>query len=92
MQVAHRAGLPLVMVVKRAEQAEQRHWDQVVAPLLDGSERVLDAVGHDHKIDVLGRARALLMPIQWEEPFGLVMTEAMACGTPVVARPLGARP
>src|SRR5579875_2059670 len=40
----------------------------------------------------MGRARALLFPIDWPEPFGLVMTESMACGTPVVARPLGAAP
>ncbi|MDQ3945892.1 MAG: glycosyltransferase family 4 protein [Actinomycetota bacterium] len=90
VEVAHRAGLPLVMVAKRAEPVEQRHWDSVVAPRLQGDEEIIDAVGHDDKVELLGRARALLMPIQWPEPFGLVMTEAMACGTPVVARPLGA--
>lgn len=90
VDVARRAGLPLVMVVKRSERAEQAYWDDVVAPRLRGDEIVLEQPPHDVKVDLLGRARALLFPINWEEPFGLVMVEAMACGTPVIARPCGA--
>ncbi|MBI4728637.1 MAG: glycosyltransferase, partial [Acidobacteria bacterium] len=47
---------------------------------------------HEEKVDLLGRARAVLFPIQWEEPFGLVMPEANACGTPVVAFARGSAP
>jgi glycosyltransferase involved in cell wall biosynthesis len=90
VEVAKRAGLPLIMVVKRAEPAERQYWDEVVAPRLTGDEEIHDLMGHDEKSAVLGRAQAFLMPIQWPEPFGLVMVEAMACGTPVIARPLGA--
>jgi glycosyltransferase involved in cell wall biosynthesis len=53
---------------------------------------VLSEIPHEQKVDLLGRARAVLFPIDWEEPFGLVMTEAMACGTPVIATPRGAVP
>src|SRR5262249_5438086 len=51
---------------------------------------VHQSVTHEHKVALLRAARALIFPIEWPEPFGLVMAEAMACGTPVVARPLGA--
>jgi glycosyltransferase involved in cell wall biosynthesis len=53
---------------------------------------VHENVTHDEKVDLMARARALILPIDWPEPFGLVMVEAMACGTPVVVRPLGAAP
>jgi glycosyltransferase involved in cell wall biosynthesis len=92
VEVAKQAGLPLVMAVKRAEAAERQYWDEVVVPRLSGEEEIYDTVGHDEKVELLGRARAFLMPIRWSEPFGLVMAEAMACGTPVIARPLGAAP
>lgn len=92
VDVARRAGRPLVMVVKRAEQAEKEYWDGVVGPRLTGREVILESVGHEEKVDLMGRAAALLAPIQWEEPFGLVLAEAMACGTPVLACPHGAAP
>lgn len=92
VEIAHRAKRRLVMIVKRSEPAEQAYWDAVVAPRLDGTVEVLDQPPHDVKVDVMGRARAMLFPIDWPEPFGLVMAEAMACGTPVIARPLGAAP
>ena len=87
---AWRVGLPLVMVVKRLEDHERRYWDEMVAPVLTGSETVLDEVGREEQLGLFSRARALVFPIRWPEPFGLVMTEAMACGTPVLAHPFGA--
>jgi glycosyltransferase involved in cell wall biosynthesis len=56
-----------------------------VEPLLGDDVEVRGEVSHEDKVDLLARAAALLFPVQWAEPFGLVMTEAMACGTPVIA-------
>jgi glycosyltransferase involved in cell wall biosynthesis len=64
----------------------QDYWDHSVKPLINGTD--VEYVGEadfDLKNELLARARAVLFPIQWEEPFGLVMIEAMACGTPVLA-------
>jgi glycosyltransferase involved in cell wall biosynthesis len=90
IEVARRAGLPLAMVVKRNEPFERAYWDEIVAPVLNDEVEVYEAISHEQKADLLGRARAMVFPIQWPEPFGLVMVEAMACGTPVVACPAGA--
>jgi glycosyltransferase involved in cell wall biosynthesis len=90
IEVARRAGLPLAMVLKRAEPFERAYWEEAVAPLLHDEVEVYENVTHEVKADLLSRARALLFPIQWPEPFGLVMVEAGACGTPVVACPAGA--
>jgi glycosyltransferase involved in cell wall biosynthesis len=90
IQVARQAGLPLVMIAKRNEPAEREYWDRAVAPMLGEDVRVYEGVPHELKADLLGRAKAMVFPIQWPEPFGLVMVEAMACGTPVVACPCGA--
>jgi glycosyltransferase involved in cell wall biosynthesis len=92
VEAARAAGMPLVMSVKMAEQVEEEHWQKEVEPLLDDDVTVLNEVDHDRKVDLLRRARAVLFPIDWEEPFGLVMTEAMACGTPVIASSRGAVP
>ncbi|MFB7493559.1 glycosyltransferase family 4 protein [Streptomyces sp. NPDC056161] len=85
VEVAKRAGRHLKMLIKRDEPAEVEHWERFVAPVLRGDEEVIDTPSHEQKVDVLGRAAGLLFPIQWDEPFGLVMAEAMACGTPVIA-------
>ena len=90
IEVARRAGLPLAMVVKKNEPFERAYWDEIVAPVLNDEVVVYEAISHETKTDLLSRARAMVFPIQWSEPFGLVMTEAMACGTPVVACPAGA--
>ena len=90
IEVARRAGLPLAMVIKKNEPFERTYWDEIVAPMLNDEVEVYEAISHDAKVDLLSRARAMVFPIQWPEPFGLVMAEAMACGTPVVSCPVGA--
>lgn len=92
VDVAKQAGKHLKMVVKRSEPAEREYWDREVAPRLGGDEDIFFDVGHDQKVDLLARARGTVCPIQWPEPFGLVMTESMACGTPVIVAPMGAAP
>ena len=81
---------PLKLVIKRHEPDEHEYWNHAVAPLLGSDIEVLEDIDHNTKVDLLGNAHAMIFPIQWPEPFGLVMVEAMACGTPVVARPVGA--
>jgi len=92
VQAARASGLPLVIAVKVAQEEERRHWDEEVMPALPADATVLGEVSFEEKADLLSRARAVLFPIDWEEPFGLVMTEAMACGTPVIATPRGSVP
>lgn len=90
VELAHRAGLPIKLVVKRAEPVEQQYWEEYVLPRLGDDDEALEEISHDEKVALLQRARAFLFPIRWAEPFGLVMIEALACGTPVVATPRGA--
>ncbi|HLW17062.1 MAG TPA: glycosyltransferase family 4 protein [Actinomycetota bacterium] len=92
VEVAKRAGARLVMAVAIKEKFEQEYWDVNVAPALTGNEEILGEITVEEKADLMARARAVLFPIQWEEPFGLVMAEANACGTPVLAFPRGAAP
>jgi glycosyltransferase involved in cell wall biosynthesis len=92
IEVAQKAGLPLTMVIKRSEPEEWDYWNDVVEPLVEDSITVIEQPPHDVKVDLLGRARALVCPINWPEPFGLVFAEALACGTPVITRPFGAAP
>jgi glycosyltransferase involved in cell wall biosynthesis len=92
IRLARAAGMPLKMIVKRNEPAEQEYWDSVVAPLLGSDIEIHEDVTHEEKAALLGDAQALLFPITWPEPFGLVMAEAMACGTPVITCPAGAAP
>jgi glycosyltransferase involved in cell wall biosynthesis len=92
IEIARRLGLPLKMAAK-VDPADQAYFDQVVAPMLD--DPLVEFVGEidgTAKSAFLGQARALLFPIQWPEPFGLVMIESMACGTPVVAYRCGSTP
>lgn len=92
VRAAREAGLRIVLVMKIAHRDEEDHWNRVVVPELPEDATVLAEIGFEEKADLLSRARAVLFPIDWEEPFGLVMTEAMACGTPVIATPRGSVP
>jgi glycosyltransferase involved in cell wall biosynthesis len=85
IEAARRAGRRLVMCVTTKNQRERAYWAEQVEPLLDDDVEVRGECDQEQKAELLARAAALLFPIQWPEPFGLVMTEAMACGTPVVA-------
>lgn len=90
IEVARQAGWPIVVAAKMREPAEHRYFHEKVEPLLGPGARFVGEVGGRAKLDLLGRAAALVNPIRWPEPFGLVMVEALACGTPVVAFPEGA--
>jgi glycosyltransferase involved in cell wall biosynthesis len=74
------------------EPAERRYFERRIAPLLGPGVDYLGEVGGADKGGLLAGAVGLLNPIQWDEPFGLVMIEALACGTPVLATPRGAAP
>jgi glycosyltransferase involved in cell wall biosynthesis len=91
-EAARAAGMPLVMAVKIASPEEEEYWRNEVEPRLPEGTTILPEIPLEKKVDLLSRARAVLFPIDWEEPFGLVMTEAMACGTPVIATPRGSVP
>jgi len=89
IEIARRVGLPLKIAAK-VDPTDQEYFDRVITPLLDDPlVEFLGEIGDDEKPALLGGARALLFPIDWPEPFGLVMIEAMACGTPVIAWPCG---
>ena len=74
------------------EPLEREYFETRVRPNLGWGMEYLGEVSHDEKVDLLQNARVTLFPIEWEEPFGLVMIESMACGTPVVATRFGAVP
>jgi glycosyltransferase involved in cell wall biosynthesis len=92
LAVALETGLPLKIAAKNREPLEIRYFDEFIRPHLGGSIEYVGEVGHADKVELLTGARALISPIDWEEPFGLMMIEAMACGTPVLSTRRGAAP
>ncbi len=93
IEIARRAGLELKVAAK-VDPADRDYFEQHVRQVLEGSPHVtfIGEINDSQKQEFLGRARALLFPISWPEPFGLVMIESMACGTPVVAFDCGSVP
>lgn len=94
IRIAQQAGIPLKIAAK-VDDADKAYWQDVIQPLLAQSDSNVEFIGEisdADKSEFLGNALALLFPIDWPEPFGLVMIEAMACGTPVIAWPNGAVP
>lgn len=92
IEVARAAHLPLKIAAKVREPHEIAYLEAHVAPLLGHGVELLGEVGGRDKVELLGGARCLLNPIAWPEPFGMVMIEALACATPVVATPCGSVP
>src|SRR6202165_3845056 len=86
IRIATRCGIPLKIAAK-VDRADQEYYDEIIRPLIDRNPLVdyIGEIGDREKSDFLSGAIGLLVPIDWPEPFGLVMIEAMACGTPVIA-------
>jgi glycosyltransferase involved in cell wall biosynthesis len=91
-RAARRAGVPLRIAAKMREPAEFAYFERDVKPLLGGGVQYVGEVGGQAKLELLAQATCLLNPLTWPEPFGMVMIEALACGTPVVATPCGSAP
>jgi glycosyltransferase involved in cell wall biosynthesis len=88
--IARRAGVRLLLAGKIEHEEEEQFFRDEVKPLLGGDVEYVGEIGSDERADFLGRAIALLNPITWNEPFGLTMVEAIACGTPVLSFSKGA--
>lgn len=92
--IARQCGVRLVIAGNHADSGpEADYWRQKIAPEIGhGDIEYIGPVDDVQKNDLLGQARAMLVPIQWDEPFGIVFAEALACGTPVISCPRGALP
>src|SRR5260370_27928132 len=93
IEIAAGAGAKLKIAAK-IDRVDQAYWDDVIRPMIAMSPNVefVGEIAEREKVDFLGNADALLFPIDWPEPFGLVTIEAMACGTPVIAFSCGSEP
>lgn len=92
--IARAAGRRLIIAGNHsADATAEQYWRDIIAPQIDGQQiSYIGPVNDAQKSALLGQASALLVPVQWDEPFGLVFAEALACGTPVIACPRGALP
>lgn len=92
INIARAVGLPLKMAGK-IDTVDQDYYNEKLKPLIDGEQiQYLGEVSHEEKVQLLGGAAVTLFPINWREPFGLVMIESMATGTPVIGMALGSVP
>ena len=92
IQIARALGIPLKIAAK-VDRVDESYFREVIAPLLDGpGVEFIGEINEQQKSEFLGEALALLFPVDWPEPFGLSMVEAMACGTPVLAFRCGSVP
>jgi glycosyltransferase involved in cell wall biosynthesis len=92
IDLSEQLGIPLVLAGKCVDRHEVEYFEQKIRPRLGHGAEYAGEVGQDEKFELLGKAITLLNPITWPEPFGLVMVEALACGTPVVTTGYGAAP
>ncbi|MDO2935958.1 glycosyltransferase family 4 protein [Paeniglutamicibacter sulfureus] len=92
IEVARRAGVPLRIAAKMASTGEHEYFTQVIRPKLGGDIEYVGELRAGEKFRLLGESLALLNPLQWAEPFGMVMIEAMATGTPVLCTSRGSAP
>jgi glycosyltransferase involved in cell wall biosynthesis len=91
IEIAHRAGIPLKIAAKIEGPEMQTYYDRLIKPHVDGKNvEFIGEICDEQRDEFLGEALGLVFPIDWPEPFGLVVVESMACGTPVLARPCGA--
>ncbi len=92
IHIARKAGIHLKMAAK-VDEADQEYYTNVIAPLMDDADvDFIGEISEAEKSGFLGDALAVLLPIDWPEPFGLTMIEAMACGTPTIAFTAGSVP
>jgi glycosyltransferase involved in cell wall biosynthesis len=92
IRIARAAGMKLKIAAK-VDRVDRAYFDETIRPLIDGDQiEMIGEIGDAEKPTFLSGAKALLLPIDWPEPFGLVMIEAMACGTPTIAFPAGSVP
>jgi glycosyltransferase involved in cell wall biosynthesis len=92
IRIARAAGMKLKIAAK-VDRVDQAYYESEIRPMIDGDQvELIGEIGDAEKSEFLGRAKAMLLPIDWPEPFGLVMIEAMACGTPTIAFPAGSVP
>jgi len=89
IEIARKSGIPL-KIAGEIQPLYRDYWENVVKPQVDGKFiQYVGEIGLEGKNELLGNSMAMVFPIQWDEPFGLVMVESMACGTPVLALPGG---